>query len=104
MVGLDGATFDIIDPLVREGRLPFMAKMVGAGARATLLSSTPPLSAIAWTTITSGVNPGRHGIYDFAHRQKGSYDFVPYTARDKKSPSLKRGRRPAGQVVHRERW
>jgi predicted AlkP superfamily phosphohydrolase/phosphomutase len=97
LAGLDGATFDIINPMLREGRLPFLRKMVVEGAKATLLSSTPPLSAIAWTTITSGVNPGRHGIYDFAHRQKGSYDFTPYTARDKKAPSLWRMLGEAGK-------
>lgn len=88
LVGLDGATFDIIEPLVRQGRMPVMKRMMLNGARATLVSSTPPLSSIAWTTITTGVNPGRHGIFDFAHRKNGTYDFIPYTARDKKVLSI----------------
>jgi predicted AlkP superfamily phosphohydrolase/phosphomutase len=88
VIGLDGATFDVIDRLVPEGKLPNLQKAMSTGARATLLSSTPPLSAIAWTTVTTGVNPGKHGIFDFAHRSKESYDFVAHTARDKKSPSI----------------
>ena len=88
VVGLDGATFDIIDRLAPQGRVPNIRRLMEQGARATLLSSTPPLSAIAWTTITTGVNPGKHGIYDFAHRKKEGYDFVPHTARDKKAPSV----------------
>ena len=88
ILGLDGATFDIIDKLAAEGRLPNMQRMMREGARATLMSSTPPLSAIAWTTITTGVNPGKHGIFDFAHRRKDDYGFVPHTARDKKAPAI----------------
>ena len=83
VVGLDGATFDIIDPMVREGKLPNIQRLLNVGRRETLISSNPPLSPIAWTTITTGVNPGKHGIFDFAHRARESYEFVPYTARDK---------------------
>lgn len=88
VVGLDGATFDVIDPMVREGKLPNIARLLEAGKKATLLSSNPPLSPIAWTSITTGVNPGKHAIYDFAHRARRSYDFIPYTSRDKRSPAV----------------
>src|SRR5689334_7282184 len=88
LVGFDGATFEIMDPMLREGRLPNTARLISNGSRATLFSSVPPLSSIAWTSITSGVNPGKHGIFDFAHREAGSYEFVPYLAIDKKSPSI----------------
>jgi predicted AlkP superfamily phosphohydrolase/phosphomutase len=88
VVGLDGATFDAIDPLLAEGKLPNIGRVIRAGSRATLMSSAPPLSPIAWTSITTGANPGKHGIYDFAHRSSGGYDFVPYTARDKRLPAV----------------
>ncbi|MDA4116233.1 MAG: alkaline phosphatase family protein, partial [Thaumarchaeota archaeon] len=88
VVGLDGATFDIIDPMIKQGKLPNIKRLMDMGSRAKLASSSPPLSAIAWTTITTGVNPGKHGIYDFAHRARKSYEFIPYTAKDKRAPSL----------------
>jgi predicted AlkP superfamily phosphohydrolase/phosphomutase len=77
IIGLDGATFDIIDPMMGEGKLPNIARLMKDGGRATLMSSTPPLSPIAWASIITGVNPGKHGVYDFAQREPGSYDFVP---------------------------
>ena len=88
LIGLDGATFEIIDPMLREGKLPNIRRILKEGARATLVSSTPPLSPIAWTSIATGVNAGKHGIYDFAHREAGSYDFLPYSSKDKRARAI----------------
>ena len=88
LVGLDGAAFEIIDPMLREGKLPNIRRILKEGARATLVSSTPPLSPIAWTSIATGVNAGKHGVYDFARREAGSYDFVPYSSKDKRARAI----------------
>ncbi|MBA3653833.1 MAG: alkaline phosphatase family protein [Actinobacteria bacterium] len=64
-VGLDGATFDVIDPMVAAGRLPTLAKLLSGGTRAALRSVIPPLSAPAWVSFMTGTNPGRHGVYHF---------------------------------------
>jgi predicted AlkP superfamily phosphohydrolase/phosphomutase len=70
-VGLDGATFDVIDPLVAQGRLPTLAKLLNDGARAKLASVVPPLSAPAWVSFMTGANPGRHGIFHFRAMEEG---------------------------------
>jgi predicted AlkP superfamily phosphohydrolase/phosphomutase len=85
---LDGATFDIIDPMLREGKLPNIARLLKDGGRATLMSSTPPLSPIAWASIITGVNPGKHGVYDFAQREPGSYDFVPNSSAKRRAKAM----------------
>lgn len=65
LIGIDGATFDVVDPLIKAGRLPNIKKMIEAGVSAPLRSSVPPLSPVAWTSISTGSNPALHGIIDF---------------------------------------
>lgn len=73
ILGLDGATMDVIGPGMRQGRLPTLARLAREGAAGTLRSSPVPVSPCAWTCITTGMNPGRHGVYDFCRREPGSY-------------------------------
>lgn len=64
LIGWDGATFDIIEPLVKQGRLPNVASLMENGVWGRLESTIPFLTPVAWTSISTGVNPGKHGIYD----------------------------------------
>jgi predicted AlkP superfamily phosphohydrolase/phosphomutase len=70
VIGLDAATFDVIDPLVAAGELPNLARILTSGARGSLRSTTHPLTPLAWTTMVTGVNAGRHGIWDFVERDE----------------------------------
>ncbi len=63
IIGLDGATFDIIDSLIGKGQLPHLALLMQQGSRADFKSSIMPNSFPAWASITTGVNPGKHGIF-----------------------------------------
>jgi len=65
MIGLDGATFDLLDPLVERGVMPFMAGILKESVRAKLMSTRHPLTPQAWTSMITGRNPTAHGIYDF---------------------------------------
>lgn len=65
LLGLDGATWDLLDPLIAEGRLPNLARLRAEGASGVLRSTSPPLSPVAWTCVMTGKNPGRHGVYEF---------------------------------------
>jgi len=65
LIGLDGASFTVLDPLMAGGHMPRLAKLIQAGARAELLSTKHPLTPPAWTTLVTGQPPGNHGIYDF---------------------------------------
>ena len=65
VLGLDGATWDVLKPLADEGHLPNLAKLMGSGASGTLRSIFPPLSPVAWTGIMTGKNSGKHGIFEF---------------------------------------
>ena len=73
VIGLDAATFDVIDPLVIAGELPNLERILQTGAPGSLRSTTPPLTPLAWTTMVTGVNAADHGIWDFSHRAEGGY-------------------------------
>ncbi len=74
VVGLDGATFDIITPLVRVGRLPTFAKLMKEGTWGNLKSTILPTTGPAWTSFMTGKNPGKHGVYGFYSFSKGTYE------------------------------
>lgn len=68
VIGLDAATMDLIDPWVEAGYLPAIAKLMGDGASTPLISTPNMHSASAWTSILTGLNPGRHGLFVFSDR------------------------------------
>jgi len=75
-IGLDAATFDIIGPMVAQGRLPGFRRLMGEGAWGELRSTIHPLSPPAWSSFITGKNPGKHGIYDFVVHKPGSYELL----------------------------
>ncbi len=88
VIGLDGATFDLIGPMMEEGKLPNLQKLASSGVHSKLRSTILPLSPTAWTSFSTGKNAGKHGIYDFSKRVEGTYDYCPTTSLDHRSPSI----------------
>jgi predicted AlkP superfamily phosphohydrolase/phosphomutase len=76
VIGLDGATFRLIDPLVAAGRLPTFAALMRRGVRGTLHSTLPPNSAAGWTAFMTGKNPGKTGIFGFFSLVQGDYQVA----------------------------
>lgn len=82
VIGLDGATFDVINPLIQEGWMPNVKKLVEEGASGTLQSTMPPVTGPAWLAMATGLTPGKTGIYDFIKRkQENGYKFT-FTSSD----------------------
>jgi predicted AlkP superfamily phosphohydrolase/phosphomutase len=75
IIGLDGATFRLILPLVKKGRLPTLESMMKKGAWGELESTIHPLSPQAWASFMTGKNPGKHGIFEFIEHKPHSYDL-----------------------------
>ncbi len=87
LVGLDGADWKIADPLMAAGRMPNLLGLVKNGVSSNLLSITPMLSPVIWTSIATGVEPPRHGILDFlAPSATGASE--PVTSRSRRVPAL----------------
>ena len=80
--GLDGATYTVLDDLVRRSVMPYMGQFMASGARAPLASTVPPLTPIAWTNLVTGRTPGHHGITGFFQHDGGdSFSVRVATAR-----------------------
>jgi predicted AlkP superfamily phosphohydrolase/phosphomutase len=65
VLGLDGATWDLLVPLAERGVMPNLARALEQGRHGRLQSCLPPYSSPAWMSISTGKNPGSHGIFDF---------------------------------------
>ena len=88
VLGLDGATFDLIKPWAAAGHLPTLKRIMEGGAHGSLRSTIPPMTGPAWTSFATGTNPGKHSLYDWIARDEGSYTFSPVTALDISTPTI----------------
>ena len=97
VIGLDGATFDLIKPFVALGRLPTIEKLMREGVYGDLISTIPPVTSPAWPSFMTGKNPGKHGVFDFVGKG-GGYDRTIKTAKDIKAKTLWRMLSDAGKT------
>lgn len=88
VLGLDGATFDLLDTWMERGLMPNVQRLATEGSRAVLRSVMPPVTAPAWTSFATGVRPGKHGVFDFRRRQPGQLARRFISSRDVRAPAL----------------
>jgi len=87
-IGLDGATYTVINPLLKAGELPVLKGIMENGAWGRLKSTIHPYSAPAWTSFMTGKNPGSHGVFDFTYRRPGTYNLGFVSAKSRKGRTL----------------
>src|SRR3990172_4656204 len=73
IIGLDGATLDLVRPWAEAGHLPNLHRLMCEGSYGPLRSVLPVLSSAAWASFMTGTNPGKHGVFDFVRRDPQSY-------------------------------
>ncbi len=88
VIGIDGGTFDLLDPWMENDLLPNLKKIREGGISGTLETVVPPITAPAWTTFYTGKNPGKHGVFDFLLKKENSYEEIPVNASFCKSTTL----------------
>jgi predicted AlkP superfamily phosphohydrolase/phosphomutase len=76
VLGLDGATFDVLLPMVEKGELPSIKKLMDGGAWGRMRTVIPPGTGPAWSSIVTGLDPSNHGIFDIIVRAKDSYNLA----------------------------
>jgi predicted AlkP superfamily phosphohydrolase/phosphomutase len=85
IIGFDGVDYNLLNRFMKEGKkFPNFEKLAKDGTFAPLLSTEPPISPVAWSTFSTGVNPGKHNIFDFLTTDRNTYmpklacsDIVP---------------------------
>lgn len=76
VIGLDGATLDLLQPWAAAGHLPTLARLMAAGAVGRLRSTMPPVTAAAWTSFMTGRHPQHTGVFDFFRGRAGDYSMI----------------------------
>ena len=85
ILGFDGANWPTIDPLIKQGKLPFLEKFRAQSAWANFETCKPAKSNVVWTSIVSGTTMMKHGIMDFAYLKRNGVQ-VPYSKSSRKEP------------------
>ena len=87
LVGWDAADWQVIDPLLKDGKLPALESLIKGGGRGNISTLNPPLSPILWTSIATGKRAYDHGIKGFAEydREKGVIEPIKATSRKSKA-------------------
>lgn len=86
--GMDGAEPTIIKKLIDRGELPNIAKVISSGASGIMESTIPAISAPAWASFMTGVQPGKHGIFGFESRISRDYRPRLVTSSDIRTPTV----------------
>ena len=84
VMGFDGLDPTLTSRFMAEGKLPNLQRLANAGTYRTLGTTQPSESPVAWSSFATGVNPGKHNIYDFLVRDLDTY--MPDLAMVKKEP------------------
>jgi predicted AlkP superfamily phosphohydrolase/phosphomutase len=73
ILGFDGLDPKILEKLMAQGEVPHFTSLAQSGYFSPLKTMAPPQSPVVWATLATGVNPAKHGIYDFLTRDPGAY-------------------------------
>ncbi|MCD6218567.1 alkaline phosphatase family protein [bacterium] len=80
VLGFDGMDAELTEQWMLEGKLPNFARLAQSGCFHPLMTSTPPESPVSWSSLLTGMNPGKTNIYDFLRRDY-KYNILPSWAK-----------------------
>lgn len=74
ILGLDGATFTLLEPLMKKGLLPNLKYICDNYTSGPLKTIIPPVTGPAWLALATGLNPGKTGVFDYINKVTPSGD------------------------------
>ncbi len=88
LLGVDGAAWEVIDPLIAQGKLPHFQQLIESGASGKLRSVLPMYSPLIWTSIVTGKTKEKHGITGFVEQQENKDEIIPNSRLSRKCLTL----------------
>jgi predicted AlkP superfamily phosphohydrolase/phosphomutase len=73
VLGFDGLSPDLLEPMIKEGKLPNFSQLANQGSYRRLQTTNPAQSPVAWAAFATGQNPGKNGVFDFIVRNPQDY-------------------------------
>lgn len=88
MVGWDAADWQIINPLLMQGKLPALARLMANCSSGNLATLDPPISPMLWTSIATGKRPYKHGIHGFTEASEDGEKARPVRVTSRKCKAI----------------
>ncbi len=80
ILSIDSGCWEYLDPLLEQGRLPNLSRLIESGTRGVLESTMPPVTPVAFSSFITGLNPGKHGIFDWSVQVNREGEFQSASA------------------------
>lgn len=88
LIGWDAADWDIIWPLIAQGKMPALQSLIQRGIHGNISTMNPPYSPMLWTSVATGKTPDKHGILGFIEVTQDGQSVRPVTTLSRKSRAL----------------
>jgi predicted AlkP superfamily phosphohydrolase/phosphomutase/tetratricopeptide (TPR) repeat protein len=97
VIGWDAADWNIINPLIKQGKMPALQKLMGEGSYGRIQTLDPPLSPMLWTSIATGFRADKHGIGGFVEPTPNGEGLRPVTSTSRKVKAI-------WNILNQEGW
>lgn len=88
LIGWDAADWKVIQPLMEQGKMPALQRLMTDGVHGRLKTLDPPLSPMLWTSIATGVRADKHGIMGFIEPTPDGKALRPVTSTSRKVKAI----------------